>query len=115
MELIIGCAEPVVLVKGDKRKRVVARIDTGARSSSIDADLAWELGLEEIGRKKVRNSISREERPLVNISFYLAGKRIDTKASVSTRSHMNYPMLVGREDLDGFLVEPTKKEISQPL
>ena len=115
MELIIGCAEPVILINGNKRKKIVARIDTGARSSSIDAKLASELGLEEIGRKKVRNAISREDRPLVEISFYLAGKRIDTKASVAKRSHMNYPMLIGREDLGGFLVEPSKKEISQPL
>jgi hypothetical protein len=115
MELIIGCAEPVILINGDKRKKIVARIDTGAKSSSIDMKLASELGLREIGKKKVRNSISKEERPLVEVSFYLAGKRIDTEASVSTRAHMNYPMLIGREDLKGFLVEPSKKEISQPL
>jgi hypothetical protein len=115
MELIIGCAEPVILVNGNKRKKIVARIDTGARSSSVDAELAEELGLREIGKKKVRNSISKEERPLVEVSFYLAGKKINTTASVSTRAHMNYQMLIGREDLDGFLVEPSKKKISQPL
>ncbi len=113
--MIIGYVEPVLLLGNRRRKKVIARIDTGAFRSSVDITIASELRLKRVGKKRVRSALAHEERPVVNISFYLAGKKIETQATVARRSHMTYSMLVGRRDLEGFLVEPSKREISQPL
>ncbi|MFZ5932640.1 MAG: sugar-transfer associated ATP-grasp domain-containing protein [Patescibacteria group bacterium] len=93
-----------------KKVKVTAKIDTGARRSSMDRALAKELGLLEKGRvlwyKKTLSALGTEKRPVINITFYLAGRRITTTATVANRSGLTYKMIVGRSDLAGFLVNP---------
>ncbi len=93
-----------------KRKKVMAKIDTGAWRTSISESLAKELGLVEknniLWTKTVRSSLGKEERPVISLTFWLAGRRITTPASVAKRMALKYSVIVGRKNLKGFIVDP---------
>ena len=111
---------------------VKAKIDTGARSSSIHAfDLEaydvdgqewvrfsihpWqksdedhvELSLPVLDRREVRSSNGQtEQRYAVSLDVTLAGRTITTVMTLSNRDEMGFRMLIGREALErGFLVD----------
>ena len=111
---------------------VKAKIDTGARSSSIHAfDLEsfekdgqewvrfsihpWqksdedhvELSLPVLDRREVRSSNGQtEQRYAVALDVTLAGRTITTVMTLSNRDEMGFRMLIGREALErGFLVD----------
>jgi hypothetical protein len=109
----INAVEKIKILAGDKNKiETEAKIDTGAFRSSIDRDLAERLGLlkeENIlwkNRFEYRSAVGLQPRPVIGFTFWLAGRKIQTTASVSNRSKMNYPVLIGRNDLMGFLIRP---------
>jgi len=100
-----------VRVKSGKRQEVLAKIDTGALRSSIDYDLAKELGLLDPNNilfyRHYRSASARmHKRPVIALTFYLKGRRIKTAVNATNRSHLNTAMLIGRRDLGGFLVKP---------
>jgi alpha-L-glutamate ligase-like protein len=108
---IVNVFEEVKIRAADKSKvPVLAKIDTGAWRTSIDKGLASQLGLlrpeNVLWKKKVRSALGETSRPVINLTFYLAGRRIKTVASVSDRGRVSYPLLIGRQDLQGFLVRP---------
>lgn len=106
-EVKVGSAE-------GKKVQVLAKIDTGAWNSSIDKKLARELGLYKkkniLWYKRALSSLGREERPVINLTFWLAGRKIRTTATVADRGVLTYRMIVGRRDLTGFLVNPEVEE-----
>ncbi len=91
-----------------------AKIDTGAWRSSIDSTLAKQLGLlnrkNVLWVKKFKSSIGEQKRSIIALKFYLAGKRIETLASVADRGNLRVPLIIGRKDLVGFLISPLKKK-----
>ncbi len=101
---------------GKKRISIKARIDTGAVRSSIDKDLAVKLGLlrdDNILWKKryaYRSAAGRQSRPVIGLTMRLGGRKIKTTASVANRSNMTTPLLIGRNDLTGFLINPIDVE-----
>jgi hypothetical protein len=103
-----------ITIKGEKnelrRKKVLAKVDTGAWRTSISETLAGELGLLEqnniLWSKKVKSSLGMEERPVINLTFWIAGRKITTPASVAKRMALKYPIIIGRKNLKGFLVDP---------
>jgi len=106
----IGTTETVkVLAASGKKEQVLAKIDTGAWNSSIDKELAKKLGLLGKGNilwsKKVTTSMGTEKRPVINLKFYLAGRRINTLGTVANRSGLKRLMIIGRSDLSGFLIK----------
>lgn len=108
---VIGVSQEVKLKgKNGARARVVAKVDTGAWRTAIERSLAEKLGLLEpsniLWTKRVRNALGVEERPVVNLTFWLAGRKITTPASVASRKSLKYPVIVGRKNLKGFLVNP---------
>jgi alpha-L-glutamate ligase-like protein len=108
---IIGLFEFIEIVGlNDKKLKLIAKIDTGAYRTSVDKDLADKLNLKE-SKKKIKfvSSLGEEERRLVDLTFSLAGQNITTEASVANRSSLKYSIIVGRRDLDLFLLDPLKK------
>ncbi len=102
---------------GDKKRRITpARIDTGARRTSVDRELARELGLLDEGNILWRNKYSyrsatgRQLRPVIGLTMKVAGRKLKTSASVANRTKMSTPVLIGRNDLEGFLVNPVHEE-----
>ena len=106
----IGTKELVKIVAADGTKEEIwAKVDTGAWRTSIDKVLAKRLGLLQRGNvlwvKKVKTSMGVEKRPVINLRFYLAGRKIDTIASIANRGGLRRLMIIGRRDLGGFLVK----------
>jgi len=107
----IGIFEKVSVKNGKKKMvEVRAKIDTGAKGTSIDQALALELGLltpeNVLWTKKVKNSLGFEERTLVALTIKLKGKVIKTRASLTERKHLRRQLLIGRRDLKEFVVDP---------
>lgn len=108
---VIGIFEKVNVKNGKKKMiEVNAKIDTGARGTSIDQNLAIELGLLKpenvLWTKKVKNSLGIEDRTLVGITIKLKGKIIKTRASLTNRVNLRRQLLIGRRDLTDFVVDP---------
>ncbi len=108
---VVGIFESVK-IKTSKKKWVdmPAKIDTGARSTSIDKQLAKDLGLltEEntLWKKRVKNSLGVEERVIIGIVIRLKGKIIKSRAGVTDRKSLRRQVLIGRRDLTDFVVDP---------
>ncbi len=108
---VIGIFENVAVKNGKKKMvEVRAKIDTGAKGTSIDRDMAIELGLltpeNVLWTKKVKNSLGFEERVLVALTLKLKGRIIKTRASLTERKHLRRQLLIGRRDLKDFVVDP---------
>ncbi|EKE05020.1 MAG: alpha-L-glutamate ligase-like protein [uncultured bacterium] len=100
-----------IIDSNGKSIKHLAKIDTGAWSSTIDINLAKKLGLlrknKVLMTRKKLSSLGEEERPVIALSFWLAGRKIVTRATVSDRKLLRYQVLIGRIDLQGFLISPT--------
>lgn len=108
---VVKAVEEVFLkdVKGNWHK-FLAKIDTGAWSSAIDVTLAKKLGLlrknKIITSRRKLSSLGEEERPVIEVFLKLSGKRFKTNVTVADRKLLRYSVLIGRTDLQGFLVSP---------
>ena len=116
-EVIIRPFQRVMVEDADGKKlEVAALIDTGARMSSIDVELAVKLGIYDedklLYEKSFSSALGKQQRPVVAITFYLAGKKIETKANVANRSTRKQPILIGRRNLSGYLVRVTKDDVT---
>ena len=110
--IVIGCREPVSLTLGNKKREFIARIDTGAKTSSLDMQLAVELTHSKILKTKVIRSASGIGlRPVIEVTVILAGKKITSNFNLADRSHMSYKILIGRNILrkGKFLIDPLKR------
>ncbi len=104
---VVGVTEEVQVSAADGTSHpLTAKIDTGAWRTTIDADLAKKLGIDTkvIKQHQVRGALGTQERPVVQLSFLLKGRLIKTQAYLADRSHLKRPMIIGRRDLKGFLI-----------
>lgn len=107
---IIGLTEQVILHSDGKKKKIIARIDTGATISSIDARLAAELSLGPVMQTKlVKSAHGNKLRPVVEARITIGKKTIKEKFTIADRDHMKYKALIGQNILKkGFLIDPSK-------
>jgi len=109
---ILGLTEDIIIVGADKsHHEILAKIDTGADSSSIDEALAEECGLLKkdniVFQKGYRSSLGRHRhRYIISLTYYLKGKKIETFVSVADRSKLRNKFLIGKRDLRGFVIRP---------
>lgn len=112
----LGPLEEIKIRLGKGKKNFVevrAKIDTGAFRSSIDQKLAQDLGLlnedKVLYYRHYRSSLGKnKDRPVVGITFWLKGKKIVTAVNVADRHKLRTKFLLGRKDLDGFLISAKK-------
>lgn len=108
IKIINGEEKVRVVGLNGKTETVLARIDTGATRSSVDKELARKLGMLKkeniLWKDTYRSAVGVQPRPIVGFHYWLAGRKIKSTASVTDRSKMKYPVLIGRNDLGGFLV-----------
>jgi len=143
---VLGIINKIVIKDKDgKEHEVEAKIDTGAGISSIDEQLARDLGfgeavdfyqgfnfktvmtkeeVEALSKQKVYKELKKHQDIVAVVKTYsshgisyrievplkvqLGGIEITSNASVITREHLLYPMIIGRRDLKKFLIDPTK-------
>lgn len=103
----------LVQIKIGKKKwfETTAKVDTGAFRSSIDSTLAKSLGLltpdNVLYSRHYRSSMGQKRvRKVISLNIKLCGRRLKTSVNVIDRQRMNTPMLIGRQDLVGFLIRP---------
>ncbi len=132
----VGWLERVLLPEGGVR--LVAKLDTGAKSSAIDAEdvelferggATWarfstragkhgaraKVEARVVGETKVRSSLGRQARLEVELEACVAGERRRLTFTLSRRREMNYPMLLGREAMERWLaVDPSRTFTVEP-
>ncbi|WP_295011070.1 RimK/LysX family protein [uncultured Microbacterium sp.] len=113
---------------------IKAKVDTGARSSSLHAQHIREFerdgapwvrfdvrpwqGAHELvpvelpvfDRRDVRSSSGHaQSRLVVLLDLVLVGRRVTAEVTLSNRSEMGFRMLIGREALrQGFVIDPAR-------
>ncbi len=135
---VLGWKESVVL-PGLGGACLLAKLDTGARTSALHAAdlelhrhhaMLWvEFDLPDVAarvprryrlpvveHRAVKSSIgSRQIRPVVVLALTLAGQTWTTEVTLTDRSDMELPMLIGRSALKGrFVVDPARTRLAGP-
>ncbi len=109
--------------------RLVAKIDTGARSSALHAEriavsgnrVFFKLGhhhhemhLKAVKRIKSSNGYS-ELRPVIETTVEVGGRQFSASVTLTDRTDMGVPMLLGRAAIRGhFLVQPARSFLFRP-
>jgi hypothetical protein len=109
---LVGATETVDVVGTDGSTSVVARSDTGATRTSIDAALAAAVGvgpISDVSRVKSATRKGSRTRPVVELVVEVGGDPHAVAASVEDRSHMNYPLLLGRDVLEHYHVDARRR------
>jgi len=104
--IVLGLYEYVSI----KNKTVGARIDTGAVKSSIDIELASELGLGPIiGSRKIKNVHGSNIRPMIKQYLSIGCKKLKVLFTLQNRSRMKFKILIGQNVLKkDFIIDPKK-------
>lgn len=130
-KITIGEVEEVLLLPWGLR--LLARIDTGAATSSLGArelqvrDNIAEFRLRgEYGGSRLRMPIEewrfirtpegKELRPVIKVRLCLGPKEILAEVTLNDRSRMSYPFLIGRNVLrsGSFVVDVSLAKTSRP-
>ncbi|MBL7206374.1 MAG: ATP-dependent zinc protease [Candidatus Aenigmarchaeota archaeon] len=108
---IVGVIENVKL-SGKKTVSVLALMDSGAFLTSMDTKLAKRAGFGPPHRTTtVKNPSLHEKikRPVVEGVIEIAGRKFVAEINLQDRSHMNFPLIIGRNILCGnFIIDPEK-------
>ena len=127
--IVAGWVELIYI--GDAKTPIRAKLDTGAKTSSLNApgykqfkrgskkwvrfEIATRKGeliqieqpLTRIARIR-RARIGIVERPVIKLYVCLAGLRRETEFTLTNRSNMNYPILIGRRFLSSQILVNSK-------
>jgi RimK family alpha-L-glutamate ligase len=108
----IGYIEEVVVSGSRGTHSVLAKSDTGATRTSIDQQLAADIGtgpIRDVVKVKSGSTKSSRSRPVVDIVVGVGGTQHTVTASIEDRGHMQYPLLLGRDILKHYHVDVTKR------
>jgi RimK family alpha-L-glutamate ligase len=104
----IGYTEEVLVSGTSGSEQVVAKSDTGAGRTSIDTQLAARIGagpIRSMTTVKSGSAPSGTSRPVVDIVVGVGGDRHTVAASLTDRSNLRYPLLLGRDILGNYQVD----------
>ncbi len=124
-------------IAGSKAK-VKAKLDSGANTSSIDADIIkiydkdnkkyiiYRINMSDKKQETFESVIVRWvriktktgkfiRRPVVKMDFCIADKLINDEVNLADRAHFLYPVLIGRNMMqNNVLIDVSKKFITTP-
>ncbi|MEF8780642.1 MAG: RimK/LysX family protein [Haloferacaceae archaeon] len=109
---LIGYIEEVLVIGTSGSKQAYAKSDTGATRTSIDTQLAAEIGagpIKSMTRVKSGSMKTGKARPVVDLVIGIGGNQHTVTASVEDRSHMDYPLLLGRDILEHYQVDVRRR------
>jgi hypothetical protein len=109
---LIGYIEDVVVSGTSGSTQTLAKSDTGATRTSIDTSLAAEIGagpIKSMTRVKSGSVKGGKARPVVDLVIGIGGRQHTVTASVEDRSHMDYPVLLGRDILQHYRVDVRRR------
>lgn len=110
-EPIIGVIEPLSIQRADgtMEEGVLAVVDTTKLQSLIDKKFAQELGLYTTDQVLDRESVVVKGRErladVIEVAFEVGGRQTRSRWHVTDRSEEKHFIVLGREDLRGFLVK----------
>jgi RimK family alpha-L-glutamate ligase len=105
---VLGYTTRIRINGRDGAEQAVAKSDTGAKRTSIDTALAGRIGAGPlVGTTQVRSGsrTETETRPLVDVDLRLNDQWRTVTVSITDRSEMRYPVLLGRDVLEGYTLE----------
>jgi len=129
-KISIGLVEDVILLPW--KIKIPARIDTGAALSSLDArDIKIEnnmvsfklpprykglqITLPIVEHKSIRSAEAKEQRPVVEMDLCIGPKHFRALVTLNDRSKVRYPLLIGRNILEGrFVIDCMKSNCAPP-
>jgi hypothetical protein len=131
-KIMLGAVENVALLPWEIL--LPARIDSGAATSALDARDIKLLPGDEVefklapgyGGQLVRRHLKgwrtvkssngiTERRPVVMMELVLGPRRFSTPMTLTDRSNMEYPLLIGRKTLGRqFTVDVTRSHLTEP-
>ena len=110
--VLIGYIEEVVVTGTQGMETVMGKSDTGATRTSIDSELAARIGtgpIKDIVTVKSGSVKGGRSRPVVDLVVGIGGTQHTVTASIEDRSHMDYPLLLGRDILEHYQVDVTRR------
>jgi RimK family alpha-L-glutamate ligase len=105
---VLGYTTRIRIHGRDGTEEAVAKADTGAKRTSIDTDLSGQIGAGPmVGTTEVRSGTvsGTETRPLVDVDLCLNGSWRTVTASITDRSEMTSPVLLGRDVLGAYALD----------
>lgn len=113
---VLSVIEPIKVINNGNTREYQAKLDTGAFRTSFDRSVIEELKIPILATKfRTVSASGRQERNGAKVQFLLGGEKITTIATVSERSHLRFPIIVGRRDLKGFHINPTLPNVNKKI
>lgn len=109
---LVGATEEVEVGGTAGSTSVFARADTGAARTSIDVSLAAEVGagpITDVASVRSAAAGSDRTRSVVDLVVAIRGNPHVVAASVADRGDMTYPLLLGRDVLEHYRVDPRRR------
>jgi hypothetical protein len=108
---VVGFTANVTVFGPKDKTDAIARIDTGARTSSLDMNMAADLNLGPIVETRfVKSASGQSVRPIIKTKIMIHGKEVNAEFTIADRKNLQYPVLIGRNILKkGFIIDPDEK------
>ncbi len=104
---VLSINQDVTIHFKDQKIASSAKMDTGAKRSSIDKGLLEKIGIPLTGEIiRIASASGSGYRPTANVTLEIGGKKLTVVATVVDRSHLTFPILIGHKDMKGFLIKP---------
>ena len=119
MKKVVGLLTKVK-VKGKNVVETIGKFDTGAKSTSVDKDVAIEAGLKLIEKTKIyKSGLGKHRRFLAKATVIVEGRSFEITVNISDRSHSLAKVLIGRDIILGnFIIDisrtnygPSEKQV----